>query len=78
VVIVGNGVEPDYVPAGARAVALPVNQGIPEGRNVGAEALAGPDRGESVTAIAKHLDVGRFTLYRALEADDSPDKQAGR
>ncbi|MFC7428743.1 helix-turn-helix domain-containing protein [Nocardia tengchongensis] len=24
-------------------------------------------RGESVTAIAKHLEIGRSTLYRALE-----------
>ncbi|MDP9868634.1 MULTISPECIES: recombinase family protein [Streptosporangium] len=27
-------------------------------------------RGESVTTIAKHLKVGRSTLYRALEGDD--------
>nr|WP_277949931.1 glycosyltransferase [Bailinhaonella thermotolerans] len=46
VVVVGNGVEPDDVPAGARAVALPVNEGIPEGRNVGAAALAGAEAGE--------------------------------
>ncbi|MFF0551047.1 glycosyltransferase family 2 protein [Streptomyces sp. NPDC004311] len=41
VVIVGNGVEPDYVPKGVHAVALAENTGIPQGRNVGAEALAG-------------------------------------
>ncbi|MEU6241657.1 glycosyltransferase [Streptomyces sp. NPDC047024] len=40
VVIIGNGVEPDHVPEGVRSVALAVNTGIPEGRNVGAEALA--------------------------------------
>ncbi|RLU82596.1 glycosyl transferase [Streptomyces griseocarneus] len=40
VVIVGNGVEPDFVPDGVKSVSLPVNTGIPEGRNVGAEALA--------------------------------------
>ncbi|MGW3185981.1 glycosyltransferase family 2 protein [Kitasatospora sp. NPDC001119] len=45
-VIVGNGVEPATVPAGAVSVALPENMGIPEGRNVGARALAGPDAGE--------------------------------
>ncbi|MCW2879084.1 MAG: DNA-invertase from lambdoid prophage e14 [Sphaerisporangium sp.] len=28
-------------------------------------------RGESVTAIAKHLRIGRSTLYRAMEAEDS-------
>ncbi|MGW1146133.1 glycosyltransferase family 2 protein [Streptomyces sp. NPDC002454] len=39
-VIVGNGVEPDYVPEGALSVALEANEGIPEGRNVGARALA--------------------------------------
>ncbi|MGW2105085.1 glycosyltransferase family 2 protein [Streptomyces sp. NPDC001948] len=41
VVIVGNGVEPDYVPAGVESVTLPTNRGIPEGRNAGAKALAG-------------------------------------
>ncbi|MFF2618847.1 glycosyltransferase family 2 protein [Kitasatospora sp. NPDC058046] len=45
-VIVGNGVEPDYVPTGVLSVALPENTGIPEGRNVGARALAGPGAGE--------------------------------
>lgn len=28
-------------------------------------------RGESVTAIAAHLGVGRSTLYRALQPDDA-------
>lgn len=40
VVIVGNGVEPDYVPDSVQSVSLETNTGIPEGRNVGAEALA--------------------------------------
>ncbi|ANW22210.1 glycosyltransferase family 2 protein [Streptomyces clavuligerus] len=40
VVIVGNGVTPDYVPEGVQSVALKTNTGIPEGRNVGAQALA--------------------------------------
>ncbi|MCC5580951.1 glycosyltransferase family 2 protein [Microtetraspora sp. AC03309] len=48
VIIVGNGVEPDYVPDGVRTVVLPVNEGIPAGRNAGADALAGPDAGEFV------------------------------
>ncbi|MFE3450925.1 glycosyltransferase family 2 protein [Nonomuraea sp. NPDC059194] len=48
VVIVGNGVEPDHVPAGVRTVTLPVNEGIPQGRNVGADALAGDDEGEFI------------------------------
>ncbi|MEV8636285.1 glycosyltransferase family 2 protein [Streptosporangium sp. NPDC051023] len=48
VVIVGNGVEPDHVPPGVRAVTLPANVGIPEGRNVGADTLAGPHSGEFV------------------------------
>jgi DNA invertase Pin-like site-specific DNA recombinase len=30
-------------------------------------AIARRKRGESVTAIAKHLEIGRSTLYRALE-----------
>jgi GT2 family glycosyltransferase len=46
VVIVGNGCEPDYVPAGVTTVTLSENLGIPEGRNVGADALAGPDASE--------------------------------
>ncbi|MER6948491.1 glycosyltransferase [Nonomuraea sp. NPDC000554] len=50
VVIVGNGVEPDpdQVPAGVRTVTLPVNEGIPAGRNAGADALAGPGCGEFI------------------------------
>ncbi|MFI0220634.1 glycosyltransferase family 2 protein [Streptomyces lydicus] len=40
VMIVGNGVKPDYVPNGVQSVALSTNAGIPEGRNVGAQALA--------------------------------------
>lgn len=48
VVIVGNGVEPDHVPAGVRTAVLLVNEGIPQGRNVGADALAGPDSGEFI------------------------------
>ncbi|WP_067477575.1 glycosyltransferase family 2 protein [Actinomadura hibisca] len=39
VVVVGNGCEPDNVPDGVRTVTLSKNVGIPEGRNVGAEAL---------------------------------------
>jgi transcriptional regulator of acetoin/glycerol metabolism len=34
-------------------------------------------RGESVTAIAKHLGVDRSTLYRALEEDEPPATDAG-
>jgi GT2 family glycosyltransferase len=41
VVVVGNGCEPTDVPPGVRALALPENVGIPEGRNVGAAAVAG-------------------------------------
>ncbi|MFI6521046.1 glycosyltransferase family 2 protein [Spirillospora sp. NPDC050679] len=40
-VVVGNGCEPEGVPDGVRTVALPENVGIPEGRNIGAEALSG-------------------------------------
>jgi DNA invertase Pin-like site-specific DNA recombinase len=32
-----------------------------------AVALARLGKGESVSAIAKHLEIGRSTLYRALE-----------
>jgi DNA invertase Pin-like site-specific DNA recombinase len=34
-------------------------------------ALARRARGESVTAIARHLGIGRSTLYRALEPDSA-------
>jgi GT2 family glycosyltransferase len=40
-VVVGNGWEPVDLPAGARAVALPCNIGIPAARNIGAMAVAG-------------------------------------
>jgi GT2 family glycosyltransferase len=48
VVIVGNGVEPDDVPTGVSTVTLPANEGIPQGRNVGADALTGPGCGDFV------------------------------
>ncbi|WP_101789594.1 glycosyltransferase family 2 protein [Nonomuraea indica] len=48
VVVVGNGVVPARVPAGVRTVTLPVNEGIPQGRNVGADALGGAGGGEFV------------------------------
>ncbi|MER5625863.1 glycosyltransferase [Streptosporangium sp. NPDC002544] len=48
VVIVGNGVTPDHVPGGVHTVTLPVNEGIPQGRNVGADALAGTGSGEFI------------------------------
>ncbi|MEO6019169.1 MAG: glycosyltransferase [Knoellia sp.] len=41
VVLVGNGWEPVGLPGGVRAVHLPENVGIPEGRNVGARAARG-------------------------------------
>jgi DNA invertase Pin-like site-specific DNA recombinase len=34
-------------------------------------ARARQSRGESVTAIARHLKIGRSTLYRALQPDQS-------
>ncbi|MDT0478422.1 glycosyltransferase family A protein, partial [Streptomyces sp. DSM 41014] len=40
-VVVGNGCEPEQVPAGVRTVTLPENVGIPEGRNVGADNVKG-------------------------------------
>jgi GT2 family glycosyltransferase len=47
-VVVGNGVEPDYVPEGARSVTLPENLGIPGGRNVGVVELGGDGAGEFI------------------------------
>jgi len=35
-----------------------------------AVARARQSRGESVTAIARHLKIGRSTLYRALKPDE--------
>lgn len=37
-----------------------------------AAARARRDRGQSVTQIARELGVGRSTLYRALEGENSP------
>ena len=39
--VVGNGCEPAGVPDGARVVALPVDEGIPAGRNAGVPHTAG-------------------------------------
>lgn len=41
VLVVGNGWAPVGLPAGARALALPDNVGVPEGRNVGAAEVDG-------------------------------------
>ncbi len=41
VVVVGNGWEPEGLPPGVRSIALATNVGVPEGRNVGAAAVAG-------------------------------------
>jgi DNA invertase Pin-like site-specific DNA recombinase len=41
-----------------------------------AVALARQARGESVTAIAAHLKIGRSTLYRALQPDQNPGTTA--
>ncbi|MFI0827319.1 glycosyltransferase family 2 protein [Streptomyces roseolus] len=41
VVVVGNGCVPEQVPAGVKTIALAENVGIPEGRNVGAQAVDG-------------------------------------
>ncbi|WP_304598556.1 helix-turn-helix domain-containing protein [Plantactinospora sp. BC1] len=40
-------------------------------------ARARQARGESVTAIAAHLGVGRSTLYRALQPDGEPPSDVG-
>jgi GT2 family glycosyltransferase len=39
--VVGNGWDPTGLPTGVRALALPENVGVPEGRNVGAAAVDG-------------------------------------
>lgn len=41
VLVVGNGWTPDGLPDVVRTVALPVNVGVPEGRNVGARHVRG-------------------------------------
>ncbi|WP_248958618.1 recombinase family protein [Sphaerisporangium perillae] len=46
--------------------------------DVMAIARARRARGESVTAIAKRLGIGRSTLYRALEDDEPPVPDDGR
>jgi DNA invertase Pin-like site-specific DNA recombinase len=40
-------------------------------------ARARCDRGESVTAIARHLGIGRSTLYRALDLEHSAPRRGG-
>jgi GT2 family glycosyltransferase len=42
IAVVGNGWEPEGLPGGVRAVALPEDRGIPAGRNAGVEAVGGP------------------------------------
>jgi GT2 family glycosyltransferase len=41
VVVVGNGWQPEGLPAGVRSLALDVDRGIPAGRNAGVGAVAG-------------------------------------
>lgn len=41
VIVVGNGWEPEDLPEGVRGLGLPDNVGVPEGRNIGAAAVAG-------------------------------------
>ena len=41
IVVVGNGCEPAGVPDGVRVVALPVDEGIPNGRNAGVPHVRG-------------------------------------
>src|SRR5699024_8558847 len=41
VVLVGNGWEPEGLPDWVRTVHLPVNVGVPEGRNIGAAECRG-------------------------------------
>ena len=41
VVVVGNGWEPTGLPEGVRGLGLPVNRGIPAGRNAGVGEVAG-------------------------------------
>src|SRR3712207_5547393 len=40
-VVVGNGWQPVGLPAGVTGLALPVNEGIPAGRNAGVPQVAG-------------------------------------
>jgi DNA-binding phage protein len=41
-----------------------------------AAARARQARGESVTVVARHLKVGRSTLYRALQPGEDPATSA--
>jgi GT2 family glycosyltransferase len=41
ILVVGNGWDPAGIPAGIRALGLPENVGVPEGRNIGARAVRG-------------------------------------
>ncbi|GJF34076.1 glycosyl transferase [Kitasatospora sp. NE20-6] len=69
VIVVGNGVQPEDIPASITTLALPENVGIPEGRNIGARALAEDGGGEFVFFFDNdaHLPAPD-TLARLVEA----------
>ncbi|MFG1963680.1 recombinase family protein [Nonomuraea sp. NPDC049028] len=62
--------------AAARAAGRTGGRPVAVTEDVLAAARARRERGQSVTQIARELRVGRSTLYRALEEDDSPGAAA--
>jgi len=69
IVVVGNGCEPAGVPDGVRVIALPVDQGIPGGRNAG----VGHVRGELLLFFdddAEFPDPGALAGIASLYAAD--------
>ncbi|MFJ8752140.1 glycosyltransferase family 2 protein [Streptomyces sp. NPDC102441] len=74
--VVGNGCVPEIVPAGARAVVLETNVGIPGGRNAGARALAESGRpGTYLFFLDNDATFPRTDVLARLvaEADQHPE-----
>lgn len=71
VLVVGNGWTPGGLPEGVRSLALPVNVGVPEGRNVGARHA----RGEVLLFIDDDAFLPDVTVLSRLAAvlDSHPD-----
>ncbi|SDR90815.1 Glycosyltransferase, GT2 family [Nocardioides scoriae] len=69
VVVVGNGWEPADLPAGVRGVALPVDDGIPAGRNAGVPHVGG-DLLLFLDDDARPADAGYLAHAAALFAAD--------
>jgi len=71
VLVVGNGWTPTGLPRGVRSVALPMNVGIPEGRNIGARHV----RGDVLVFVDDDAYLPDDTVLRRLAAVLARDKR---